>query len=149
MQRKYIFIPVIFCIILGIFILNPNKENPPTTIIPQTPLPSSQTPQTPKISVKNIQMNNFYLSQLSNRYGDVSIIDNTDYHITFIPQFHQFIINITNQPFKQYQTVAEQALLAKLEISPQEACMLNIEITTPRFANPDLAGQTFKPSFCP
>ena len=71
-----------------------------------------------------------------------------DYHIFYFPPDELFFISITSYPFDEHRPVAELKLLEILAISRDEACKLNVDITTPAYANPDNAGEVFKLSFC-
>jgi hypothetical protein len=71
-----------------------------------------------------------------------------DYHIFYIQADELFFISITSYPFDEYRPVAEQKLLEVLEISEDDACKLNVDITTPAYANPDKTGEVYGLSWC-
>ena len=59
-----------------------------------------------------------------------------------------FFISVVSWPFDEHRLVAEADFLDKLGITDDEACRLNVDETTPAFANPDKAGKTYALSFC-
>lgn len=77
-----------------------------------------------------------------------TIAKTADYHIFFMPADELFFISITSYPFDEHRGVAEQKLLEVLAISEDDACKLNVDITTPAYANPDKAGKVYDLSFC-
>lgn len=77
-----------------------------------------------------------------------TIAQSSDYHIFFMPADELFFISITSYPFDEHRGIAEQKLLEVLAITEEDACKLNVDITTPAYANPDKAGEVFKLSFC-
>jgi hypothetical protein len=76
------------------------------------------------------------------------LLETENYQIIYSGESDSYLIFITGSPFDTYRNQAENNLLKLLEITTQEACLLNIEIATPYFANPEVAGQIFKPGFC-
>lgn len=78
----------------------------------------------------------------------IYVDDKAPYSITANKDSSYYKILITKSPFQQYRLEAEQKFLEQLNITKEKACGLDVEITTPRFANPDQAGQIYKLSFC-
>jgi len=77
-----------------------------------------------------------------------TISQSADYHIFYITADNLFFISITSYPFDKHRSVAEQNLIDALAISKDDACKLNVDITTPAYANPDKAGEIYGLSFC-
>ena len=77
-----------------------------------------------------------------------TIANTKDYHIFYLSADELFVISITSYPFDQHRPVAENVLLDVLVITREEACGLNVDITTPSFANPDKSGEIYDLSFC-
>ena len=71
-----------------------------------------------------------------------------NYHIFYIQADELFFISITSYPFDEHRPVAEQKLLEVLEIGEDDACKLNVDITTPAYANPDKTGEVYELSWC-
>lgn len=78
----------------------------------------------------------------------ITISQTPDYHLFYIPADELFAISITSYPFDEHLSVAEKMFLNTLAINETDACKLNVDITTPTFANPDKAGDTYPLSFC-
>jgi hypothetical protein len=115
----------------------------------ETSLIFEEIPTGDEIEISDVEMKNFY-----NEAGElesetyVPITKNADYTISFLNKFNTFLISITSSPFEERRAEAETALLEHLNIGKKEACKLNVEITTPRFANPTHAGLVYGLSFC-
>lgn len=78
----------------------------------------------------------------------IYVDDNAPYSITANKDGDYFKILVTKSPFQQYRLQAEQKFLEQMNLTVEQACKLDVEITTPRFANPQEAGQIYKLSFC-
>ena len=139
--------------------INKSLLNPtPTVVIPpnysnQVKIPSYVTIDqvNNKAIISNVKMNNFFNSaNILNKEGDMQVSDatNSGYNITYLSQFNEFLISINKSPFDQFRIQAENNFLTKLGINQQEACKLTVVITTPRFVNPNQAGQNYSLSFC-
>ncbi|RJR14809.1 hypothetical protein C4579_04280 [Candidatus Microgenomates bacterium] len=83
-----------------------------------------------------------------NNQGDTLLLETAKYHIVFLKQFNSYAISITGAPFYAYREEAEQAFLSTLNITQKQACLLNVTVSTPRFANPDQSGRNYPLSFC-
>jgi len=83
-----------------------------------------------------------------NNQSNALIINQPGYQILYLKEFGQFLISILKSPFEEMRQKAEQKFLEITQANENTACQLNTIITTPFFANPDLAGQTFYLSFC-
>lgn len=70
------------------------------------------------------------------------------YEVLYIDDFDEYLITVTESPFDDFRTVAEQGFIKSLGITEEEACGLNVKIATPLFANPDEAGVEYGLSFC-
>jgi len=80
--------------------------------------------------------------------GYYTIAKTPDYHIFFLAADELFFISITSYPFDEHRANAEQKLLEVLAITEDDSCKLNVDITTPSYANPDKAGEVYNLSFC-
>ncbi len=70
------------------------------------------------------------------------------YHLFYFAPEELFIISIQRYPFDEIRPIAEQEFLKTLAIGEEDACKLNVELTTPGYANPGKAGKTYSLSFC-
>lgn len=84
----------------------------------------------------------------TNKQGNKLVINESGYQILYLKEFDQFLISILQSPFETIRQEAEKEFLRITQAEKDTACQLDVVITTPRFANPDLAGQTFYLSFC-
>jgi hypothetical protein len=82
------------------------------------------------------------------QFDDMEVLVTSDYHILYFGKTNEFLISVTGTPFDRARNDAEQALLQTLNISEEKACTLLVTISTPLFANPQYAGQSFGLSFC-
>lgn len=153
---KKITFAIVSLIILGLLVFifgffSSLKKPPTSTTRPlSSPIPSPIIPTTETIEISNIKVNNFYKSaERIDGAMNVYIVDEPDkYQILYEESFNQFLISILSSPFEELRNEAEQRLISDLEIQPQEACSLNVFITTPDFANPDFSGKAYGLSFC-
>ena len=131
---------VIFFTLLLLFQLANWQKN---TVSPREP---SVEQNGKKIAVSGVEVNDFTQKNSDEAY---TTIDKTkDYHIFYIPTDDLFFISIASYPFEEHRPVAEEVLLEKLGINQNEACVLNVDITTPSHANPEHAGKVYDLSFC-
>jgi len=77
-----------------------------------------------------------------------TIYQTPDYHLFYIPDQELFYVSITSYPYNEFRPLAEKQLLQSLGITREEACMLNVDLTTTTRANPDKAGEVYGSSFC-
>lgn len=77
-----------------------------------------------------------------------TFLERDAYTVSYFPDFDSILISITASPFQANRLEAEQDLLRTLSLSAQDACKIDVTITTPNFANPDHAGQVYRLSFC-
>lgn len=111
--------------------------------------PSNSLLDKNKIEISGVKVTDFIdETNQDESPGYYTIAKTPDYHIFYLPADELFFISITSYPFDEHRAVAEQKLLEVLAISEDEACKLNVDITTPAYANPDKAGEVFKLSFC-
>ena len=107
-----------------------------------------------KIEISGVKVTNFLepiISPSNSKEGlpsFVTINQTPDHHIFYIPADELFFISITSYPFDKHLPTAEKAMLQALAITEDEACNLNVDISTPSFANPDRAGEIYDLSFC-
>ena len=102
-----------------------------------------------KIEISGVEVSNFINESENEKPPSFYTIARTaDYHFFYIPDQELFYISITSYPFGDFRTQAEQQLLHSLGITQEKACMLNVDIATPMFANPAQAGHIYGLSFC-
>lgn len=98
---------------------------------------------------------NTYLNKLQ-KYKKTDVADGgftfslneKKYTMGYVPFDQSFFISILTPNFGEGREKAEEDLLKMLEINQQEACQLKIYIATPVSINEELAGRTFRLSFC-
>lgn len=123
--------------------LSPIVGSPtPTTTLPT--IPTSDTMQISGVVVKNI----FRDAVDINNAGTVLVAREKQYQLSYYPADSRFILNILGSPFAVARREGEQAILRLLGVSDKDICRLNIEVTTPYFANPNEAGSRLNLSFC-
>lgn len=127
-----------------------SPSQPITQPLPESKINIDEIPETAdKLVAGDVEVNNFYKSaQLVNDNGDAMISRSDEFEILYMPTGAQFLISIIGSPFEESKRLAETSFLQSLGISQNQACQLNVIVTTPRFANPDQAGQEYKLSFC-
>lgn len=103
-----------------------------------------------KITIQGVKMRDFYkyARPLSENSKDVMLVDEKNYDILYFAQSDEFLVSILGYPFADILPTAEDAFLQVLEISKDDACRLTVHVTTTLQANPNLAGQIMKLSFC-
>jgi hypothetical protein len=112
-----------------------------TPIISPNPALTAKTPY----SQTNTIINNIKKVDTEN---DRIIAENDNFTILYMPQWNNFLISITASPFNTNRQLAEQDFLDKLQLSKDQACKLAVTVSSPYFANPEVAGQIFPLSFC-
>lgn len=71
------------------------------------------------------------------------------YQILYQEPQNLFRVEVLDWRFEEARKEGEQKLLQLTELNESEACkVLNAEVSTPSFVNPELAGQIFPLSFC-
>lgn len=81
--------------------------------------------------------------------GEYEVLrSNESYKILHNIPDNSFQIIIYKQPFFEIREFASKAFIEALHISEQDACELNITVSTPASIDPDYAGQTYGLSFC-
>ena len=156
LNKKKILITTAIVIILAIWIIGliiGKNETKEVTVIPSpvstaTPKPLN-IPESPRIQVSGIEVNNFYKEAIIIGGDGYALFDKTDkFKIAYIPVDKSFLISILDNPFEDVKKEAEKAFLQKLGITPEEACLLNVNIATNIRINPSYAGKNYKLSFC-
>lgn len=84
----------------------------------------------------------------TNNQGDSLIVNKSSYQIIYHKNLDQFMISILKSPFEDIRQIAEQEFLQITQADVATVCKLDAVVTTPYFANPDLAGKIFPLSFC-
>lgn len=127
-----------------------SRPEVPTTIPSPTespiniPLPTGET-----VEVSGVPIKNPYISPVELSKNADSLMVRTDkYDLVYIKPYEQFLITINASPFESNRLEAEQAFLERLEISQEEACSLNVFVSTPYSVNPDESGTNYRLSFC-
>ncbi len=101
------------------------------------------------ITISGVQVKDFTKGiENANEKSYITLSKNDDYHIFYIPSQTLFYISVLNSPFDKYKLEAEKKFLEDLEINQNEACKLNVDMTTPNAVNPDHAGQIYHLSYC-
>lgn len=84
-----------------------------------------------------------------NQEGDALLVDEPEYQIVYLKKDGQFLISILKSPFEPLREKAEKKFREITQADKDTLCQMNVVVTTPSFANPDLAGKIFPLSFCP
>lgn len=159
MNKKYLLLFLVLALIAIVFLVTlfpslfEEKKSSNQSILP-TPTPvtasSSLTPPADaKINISGIFVNNFLQNPIrTDKSNDVYLVENKKYQIVYLALYNQFLISIQGSPFIDNKKMAEDDLLKTLGISQEQACVLNVSINTPYFANPDYSGKNFPLSFC-
>lgn len=71
-----------------------------------------------------------------------------EYQILYQEAYDSFLISVNAAPFAQVREKAEKAFLKLIEAPESAACKLKVEVVSPHFANPEVAGQKFPLNFC-
>ncbi len=136
------------------YLLTRKATEVPTALV--TPYPGGYLPKAniklptgDTFTVGGKEIKNIYNSaQNINDNGDAVFAQTESYQQVYILQAQYFIITVTGTPFESARQAAEQDFLKKLGISQEDACVLDVRVGTPYFANPNEAGKTYKLSFC-
>lgn len=149
---------LLFFIVVGLYIFKLRQPTQNTSIQPNVTLsllPSRQIDQISSqptgetILVSEVSMKNFYtFAENIKPDGEVVITQNDNYRIIYTPQREYFLISILSSPFEEIRNEAETVFLQLLGITQDQACHLNLSITTPRFVDPEFAGKSHPLSFC-
>jgi len=88
-------------------------------------------------------------AEILNENGDLLFNpEKKNYKVFYFPETQQFNISIVSSPFDQVRKTAEEDFFQMMGSDRDFVCSLNVVITTPRFANPNQAGGSYKLSFC-
>lgn len=102
-----------------------------------------------KIEISGVKINDIYSKPISiNSSKDVKFFRNENYEFVYLAKYNKFIITILGSPFMSLIKEAEEDFIRILDITKQDACRLNVDITTVISANPEYAGKRFSLSFC-
>lgn len=125
-----------------------NLVTTPETGIVQK-ISKGEIPKSETITISDIEIGNFYKGKAQKTsYGDVLIETKDEYHIIYHPENESFLVSVLSSPFETVREKAEEVFLKKLGITINEACKLDVSITTPRFINPIESGKIYGLSFC-
>jgi hypothetical protein len=153
-KLKYKFKPIhLFVFAVSLFILTlllTRKEGLPGKIVPKTDVKQEQViDEDKRIEISGVKVADFINQTDQGKSPSYyTLVQTPDYHVFYFPADELFFISITSYPFDEHRVVAEQKLIEALAISKDDACKLNVDITTPTYSNPDKAGEVFKLSFC-
>lgn len=141
---------IAFSVLFGIFlILSALKPTSPVQNLIPTPTPVSQSSTFEKTVVRGINVNVFLSPTPSLDPAGLPLVVETDtYRIIYHPEDESFAITILASPFVTIQKQAEQQLLSLLGVSQQQACLLQVTISSPSKINPDYTGKIVGLSFC-
>jgi hypothetical protein len=78
----------------------------------------------------------------------VTLVSTPNYAIVENRNTGLYQVNVLGSPFERARLDAEQAFLFELGITEERACVLNVVVTTPAYANPNDAGINYSLSFC-
>lgn len=164
LNRIKLYVPlvcVILILIAAVLIIISKKSSPevlPPPIVRPTATPfklritpaiSIPPSASKKIDVSGIKINNIYEDPVEiNNQGDTVFFRDDNYQFVYLPQFGKFIISVTSSPFWDKEKIAEEDFIKALGITKKDACWLNVEITTPYFANQEESGRVYPLSFC-
>lgn len=155
-KKHFILLLAAFGVLIGIplflLALSPKQSNQiPVPTLGPTPtllIPVTQTPEG-KLEINGVEVNNFLKDPVSvDSEKDVFFIEKPGYQIAYLSQFNKFLISITSSPFLTLKTQAEEDFVKTLGVTEPEACQLDVEVSTPQFANPEYAGAIYPLSFC-
>jgi hypothetical protein len=91
----------------------------------------SDIPKGDTITINGVSFKNFYKENLPlGHFGEVLIFNENHIKIFYFPDRKVFSIPISAAPFSDYQPLAEQAFLNRLNISKEDACKLNVFLST-------------------
>src|SRR3972149_4984703 len=143
-RKKYKFKPVhllIFAVAFLIITLITIRKGGSTgriNLISTNKNQGSAVEEKERIEISGVKVADFFNKTNEDNTSSYYTIDKTpDYHIFYISSDELFFISITSYPFDEHRSVAELKLLEILAISKDAACKLNVDITTPAYANPN------------
>ncbi len=118
--------------------------------LPESKINVDDIPKTTeKLKISGVEVDNFYKNpETITKDGDTVFKTNDKYEFAYFYDVRKFTIFIYGSPFEETRKIAEEAFLRELNISPSEACQLNVDIKTAVFANPEEAGKKHGLSFC-
>lgn len=142
---------MVFLYYFGLNSVNKKQSQLSISLTPTPSLSSQQIslPQGSIYPISEIHMKNFYqFAQEIKSDGEVIIEENENYRIMYFPEREYFLISILSSPFSDVRKGAEESFLQILGLNRENACKLNLSITTPIFVNPNEAGTDYHLSFC-
>jgi len=101
-----------------------------------------------QLKIEKARENAFSKTVKTNGEGDALIVDKPTYQIVYLKKNDQFLISINKSPFEEIRKEAEEEFRKITQADQEILCKLNVEVTTPSFANPSLSGKIFPLSFC-
>lgn len=168
---KRILIPTIFgisvVIIVANFLLTRKNNQTPDQIVTNDAKQGSENlefdidtpPETYPLSIpfkdtKEVIKNEKYLEgqpvgnpQIPSSQS-IQFVQTGQYIIQYSQTSDSFLISIQSAPFDSNRKKAEEAFLESLDITKEDACKLDVSITTPQSVNPKEAGTIYRLSFC-
>ena len=160
-KKRIVIISIIVVLLISAisFAIYKNQKNKnQTTNLKVTPIPTSQLPtsypvyQKPEgltIEISGVEINNIYnLNPQINERKDATFKTSDQYQLIYFSKENEFLISILASPFDQIRLIAEQDFLKILGINTNQACKLQVIISTPLYVNPNEAGKNYRLSFC-
>lgn len=141
---------ILFLLFVWLLFLRTEGVKEPSRPVSPTPtiFPASQTRS--RTIISGVEVNDPTDKPLEkNGTGDVLFAQDAEYQLVYLPTFQEFNITVLASPFEQVRTRAEEAFLASLGISKEDACRLNVTLGTIFAINPNESGTTYDLSFCP
>jgi hypothetical protein len=144
LRDKKIILVLFLLVFIGVGLYLEKKQEPTDTSKPKIVVSEKD-----KIKISSVTMNNFTKdAEVISRGEVLRFEENDEFHIIARTKEGQFMISILGSPFMEMRLKAEEALLRKLNITEEEACKLDVIITTPIFANEAESGKNYGLSFC-
>lgn len=92
-----------------------------------------ELPEEETIESSGVKINNPFRSPKKlTVQGDVLFEETPVYHMVYLKQFDEFLITIEKEPFEENRQQAESFFLAKLGITKEEACDLQVTVSPPK-----------------
>ncbi|MDO8497121.1 MAG: hypothetical protein Q7S61_01085 [bacterium] len=171
-MNKYIYISVFFVlltVLVIVIILNrrsfttqipfPYKVNPSPNIVGQKEISKSKVSIIPsptielkkskkRLNLDGVLVKNFIQTDNFDRNGKISVIENNDYFIDYIPKSNGFYIESKGKKLSDFRNDAEMTLLKTLDIDKDSACYLNVVFAIDPSFDPANANVFYRLSFC-
>lgn len=148
---------------LGItWIVGPVEKNKPETppetppavtpvVIPPKLPPPTEDDMVIRTTKGDVKLNKVYEEKIPGTEYDLSFTfrRNDDYSMNYFPKDKMFLIVIYNVDIGAGRAKAEADFLEILNVTKEQACLLNTDLKVPASVNSQAAGFDFGLSFCP